>query len=244
MPVNVDTVYQTVQALANKEQRGYLTPQEFNLFANQAQSDIFEQYFYDLNAFQKQGEQTRTVGDSITHIQHKLNNIGGVTVTPYDACTYNPLTQAWTLAPVAGRLTGRFHYNDGVQRRELIPTPGHLEDLLNLRGSAWHSQTDEIFFFEDSWGTIQVHNINGPIETGITCESVVGRPGLVVWGYLVINEKPVFDSTNSFNFDLDASEQADLVIKILKLAGISIEDAQLYQAASQEDQQNVQLENK
>ena len=72
MPVNVDTVYQTVQALANKEQRGYLTPQEFNLFANQAQADIFEQYFYDLNAFKKQNEQTRTVGDSITHIQHKL----------------------------------------------------------------------------------------------------------------------------------------------------------------------------
>ena len=31
--VNIDSVYQTVQALANKEQRGYLTPQEFNLFA-------------------------------------------------------------------------------------------------------------------------------------------------------------------------------------------------------------------
>ena len=61
---------------------------------------------------------------------------------------------------------------------------------------------------------------------------------------MVINEKPVFDATNSSDFDLDASEQADLVIKILKLAGISIEDAQLYQAAAQEDQQNVQLENK
>ena len=24
MPVNIDTIYQTVQALANKEQRGYL----------------------------------------------------------------------------------------------------------------------------------------------------------------------------------------------------------------------------
>ena len=242
MPVNVDTVYQTVQALANKEQRGYLTPQEFNLFANQAQQDIFEQYFYDLNAFQKQGEQTRTIGDSITHIQHKLNNTGGVTVTPYQPCTY--AAPVWTLASAAGRLTGRFHYNDGTERRELIPTPGHLEDLRNLRESRWHSDTDEIFVFEDSWGTIQVHNIDGPIETGVTCETVEGRPGLVVWGYLVINEKPVFDSTNSFDFDLDASEQADLVITILKLAGISIEDPQLYQAASQEEQQNIQLENK
>ena len=45
--VNVDRVYQRVLVLANKEQRGYITPQEFNLLANQAQVDIFEQYFYD-----------------------------------------------------------------------------------------------------------------------------------------------------------------------------------------------------
>ena len=49
MAVSVDTVYQKVLAFANKEQRGYITPQEFNLFANQAQMDIFEQYFYDIN---------------------------------------------------------------------------------------------------------------------------------------------------------------------------------------------------
>ena len=41
--INVDRVYQRVLILANKEQRGYITPQEFNLFANQAQMDIFEQ---------------------------------------------------------------------------------------------------------------------------------------------------------------------------------------------------------
>ena len=35
--VLVDRVYQRVLTLANKEQRGYITPQEFNLFANQAQ---------------------------------------------------------------------------------------------------------------------------------------------------------------------------------------------------------------
>ena len=49
--ISIDTVYQRVLALANKEQRGYITPQEFNLFANQAQLDIFEQYFYDLAGY-------------------------------------------------------------------------------------------------------------------------------------------------------------------------------------------------
>ena len=47
--ISVDTIYQRVLAAANKEQRGYITPQEFNLFANQAQMDIFDQYFYDVD---------------------------------------------------------------------------------------------------------------------------------------------------------------------------------------------------
>ena len=58
MAVSVDTVYQRVLALANKEQRGYITPQEYNLFANQAQMDIFEQYFYDVEQFERRIDAT------------------------------------------------------------------------------------------------------------------------------------------------------------------------------------------
>ncbi len=43
--VGIDRVYQTVQKILNKEQRGYLPPVEFNLFANQAQNEIFHSYF-------------------------------------------------------------------------------------------------------------------------------------------------------------------------------------------------------
>ena len=53
MAISVDTVYQRVLAIANKEQRGFITPQEFNLFANQAQMDIFEKHFYDLKQFEQ-----------------------------------------------------------------------------------------------------------------------------------------------------------------------------------------------
>ena len=49
MAISVDRVYQQVLAMANKEQRGYITPQEFNILAPSAQMQIFEQYFYDEN---------------------------------------------------------------------------------------------------------------------------------------------------------------------------------------------------
>ncbi len=51
--VSIDTVHQKVLMFANKEQRGYITPQEFDMFADQAQKEIFEQYFYDLNQFSR-----------------------------------------------------------------------------------------------------------------------------------------------------------------------------------------------
>jgi len=49
MAINIDTVYQRVLTLANKEQRGHINPQQFNLLANQVQLDIFEDYFFKLN---------------------------------------------------------------------------------------------------------------------------------------------------------------------------------------------------
>ena len=49
MAINVNTVYQTVLLILNKEQRGYMTPVEFNKTGAQAQLDIFETYFDSLN---------------------------------------------------------------------------------------------------------------------------------------------------------------------------------------------------
>ena len=49
MAINVNTVYQTVLLILNKEQRGYMTPDEFNSVGTQVQLEIFEKYFEDLN---------------------------------------------------------------------------------------------------------------------------------------------------------------------------------------------------
>ena len=44
MAINVNTVYQTVLLILNKEQRGYMTPTEFNSIGTQVQLEIFEKY--------------------------------------------------------------------------------------------------------------------------------------------------------------------------------------------------------
>ena len=72
MAVNVDTVYQRVLAIANKEQRGYITPLEFNLFANQVQMEIFEQYFYDLNQAERGAGNNSQYNDPVKMLLEKI----------------------------------------------------------------------------------------------------------------------------------------------------------------------------
>ena len=72
MAVNINTVYQRVLAIANKEQNGYITPQEFNTFASQAQMEIFEQYFYDINQFGRLHGNSTEYSDMLNIINEKL----------------------------------------------------------------------------------------------------------------------------------------------------------------------------
>ena len=72
MAISVNTVYQRVLAIANKEQRGYITPQEFNLFANQAQMKTFEQYFYDINQFNRMPGNSTEYSDMLHILEEKI----------------------------------------------------------------------------------------------------------------------------------------------------------------------------
>ena len=44
----INSVRETVLSVLNKNNYGYITPSDFNLYAKQAQLDIFEDYFYHL----------------------------------------------------------------------------------------------------------------------------------------------------------------------------------------------------
>ena len=61
-----------------------------------------------------------------------------------------------------------------------------------------------------------------------------------VWGYVVVGENALYEESSSDNFELHVSEENNLVMKILALAGIAIKDATVYQAASTEETKSIQ----
>ena len=45
----INSVRNTVLAIINKNNYGYISPSDFNLFAKQAQNDKYDEYYYNNN---------------------------------------------------------------------------------------------------------------------------------------------------------------------------------------------------
>ena len=72
MELNVNTVYTTVLSILNKEQRGYMTPDEFNKVATQVQLEIFEGFFQDLNQYLRMPKTDEEFASRIAHIEEEI----------------------------------------------------------------------------------------------------------------------------------------------------------------------------
>ena len=70
--VNINNVYQKVLFIANKEQRGYITPQEFNLMADKAQLEIANNYVHELKMAHYKKQNTSEISDPIEMLTRKI----------------------------------------------------------------------------------------------------------------------------------------------------------------------------
>jgi hypothetical protein len=229
MSVNVNTVYQRVLAITNKEQRGYITPQEFNSMANQAQLDIFEQYFYDLNQFARLPGNSTEYSDMLDILEEKISLFekAGATVT------------GGVTLPVDVYRLGSILYNNTDAE--------HItqKDWLYIKKSPLsHPSNDFPIYLRDSeTNAIKVYadSITANETADVTC-NYIKTPAEVKWGYDAITGLYDSDPTKTTHFELHASEETELVVKILALAGIILKDPGLYQIGSAEEVKNVQQE--
>tara|TARA_R100001369_G_scaffold46898_2_gene73325 strand:+ start:256 stop:1011 length:756 start_codon:yes stop_codon:yes gene_type:complete len=248
--VPIDTVYQRVLALANKEQRGYITPLEFNLMANQAQQLVFEQYFYDLNQAKRVESDTTSFSDMEELIKNKLALFTYVATLTNGSTTYprvnvNPLTN-----PQGDQdyyRTGKIHVLDVISGSRYEAKKVSSTEFTNIKNSNFHGYglakspiyRDSITSFQD----VEIYNGPGPAfnASDVTVE-IIRKPEKVEWGYDVIAEKALYNASRSANFKLHESEETELVFKILELSGIIINKVGLVEVAAGEDIKKIKQE--
>ena len=253
MAVSIDKVYQKVLALANKEQRGYITPQEFNLFADHAQMEIFEQYFYDLDQLQRTPGNDITYSDRVTNVENKISyfkryddNISSITGNYGDVMLEDHDEDIYKL--IALRI--RYKAGESLYIAEETQVGGEqfLYESSPLTG---HSKKRPIYWKRTHLGrgiSLRIYprpQISDPYDSsvdGAVLISYIKTPVKPNWSYVVINDKPLYNSTNAVDFELHASEETELVYRILALAGVAIEKPQLTQVAAGAQMFQIQQE--
>ena len=109
MAINVNKVYKSVLSILNKEQRGYLTPYEFNNLARQAQLELLDSLFYQYNQFLNIENINRTnegYADLAEKIQEQIDeHYKSATLTPSSGKVTVP-TDAYRILDVTMRNHG------------------------------------------------------------------------------------------------------------------------------------------
>ena len=238
----IDTVYQKVLAIANKEQRGYITPQEFNLFANQAQMEIFEQYFYDINQFKRLPGNSTEYSDMVNMLEEKISAFEKFKVAP-DSVSGSVITLPTDLYRL-GTV-----YSTVVTSNPIVEKVDKKTIQLIINSPLTAPTDSRPVFVYQAPSTAGVSKIKiFPTATTYTTSNLsvnyIKKPATVKWTYVVINDKAVHNSgaADLQNFELHESEESELVVKILQLAGISIKDYQLASVASNKEVSTISQE--
>jgi len=236
--VNINNVYQTVLVITNKDNRGYITPDEFNRLAEQAQNEIFASYFakeasYELNAFLESD-----FSDPTTYLAEKIN-----------------------VFYKSGNLTlanGIFTYPDDLYRVGIISVDDIVADrasheeikYINLSPLTSPVKTQPVYTLGDLGVTVYPNTIT----TGVKAD-YLKTPIRPKWGYVLQNNTPYYDPTvfdpandsydtpaKSYNFELHPSEENNLVIRILTYAGVVIKQGDITGFSQGKEQQNAATE--
>jgi|TARA_R100000084_G_scaffold49050_3_gene20332 hypothetical protein len=218
--VNVNTVYKTVLLILNQQQRGYMTPDEFNKVATQVQLDIFESYFESLNQQYRVPQNDTEYADRVKNIQQKLQFFQRTGNTTFVGPEFTLIpTDIYRLGSVFYKGTELTQYS---QRNELTQ--------ILLSPLTQPTEHFPIYLYEDDKLYIYPTTINDNITI-----SYLKTPSDVVWQYGVgsLGQFEYQAPPASTAFELAPSEQTNIIMRILAYAGVIINDPTIIQVAGQ-----------
>jgi hypothetical protein len=246
MAISVDTVYKTVLLILNKEQRGYMTPDEFNKTATQVQREIFEKYFEDLNQQVRIPQTDMDYSDRVAVTDEKIAEF------KREAVATSTAANIFTLPTDLYRL-GSVTFEPANKLPVELQRIGRAE-FYNIRKSPLTAPSTSypIYLYEDNQLIVYPTSITGKVKV-----QYVKKPSDIIWAYFIddavggtgayywdssvsipVGASGPYPATGSVNFELHNSEQTEVILNILMYAGVIIRNPQVIQAAAAKVQQD------
>lgn len=230
----INSVRNTVLSIISKDNRGYITPMEFNLYAKQAQLEIFERLFYVYSVgINKQNNRQHNAGyaDIPKQVEEAID-----VFSTYGVLTYNGITLKYEV-PSDCYYLDKVLYNNTTEIENI--SHSKINNVL-LSGFTQPSTTYPLYTNASNEIQIYPSTISG---TGLVTAQYIRYPQDPKWTWQSFtNGAPFFDpsAVDYQDFELPLNYETDLVLKILTYAGISIREAEVVNASTGNELLNSQ----
>jgi hypothetical protein len=238
----IDSVRNTVLSIISKDNRGYITPMEFNLFAKQAQMEIFDalmsRYSMAVNA-----QNARSYNAGYTDIPKKITEALD-TFSVYGVLTFNPIAQRFD-APGDCYYLDKLLYNNTTEIEKVSHSKIHNLLASNIAAPSVAYPVYTMYEGITTPTFVQLYPtiLNASSQAGFITAQYIRYPKDPNWTYnsLAGGEAVFNPSLPAYqDFELPISYEADLVLKVLQYAGVSIRETEVVQVAKTEELQNIQ----
>jgi hypothetical protein len=233
--MTIDEVYRLVQTFANKEQRGFIAPSEFNLLAKQAELELYNKrlsivkekaptkrsqgiYGESLSPeLARQDIATFLVGSQLTVENKTASHLGGSfsLVSDYIESMFINSDEEHSISTnVPVDIVEPKDVNQILRSSLVKPS---MEYPIALLGAEASGSSKVFSIFPESVGSVTVYhyrNLNTP-----------------KWNYVTIGGKPVYNHSGSNGFKLSFRCHGEIVVKILEYLGVSIREPEVVQYA-------------
>jgi len=232
----INSVRQTVLSVLNKNNYGYISPSDFNLFAKQAQLEIFDGYFKELNQVIN-AENARMSGTEYADLNKGVREAIDIFSRTADLAlvadnTFRVPTPATTGDDyfLINKVLANGVEAERVTHGKITLLNSSLLTAPSVQYPAYTLEGDLLTLFPntiDTQGDVSAQYIRYPLDPQ--------------WTYVTLaNGEPVFNQSAADyqDFELPIEDEPRLVYRILQMAGMSIREGDVYQYANAEEAQN------
>lgn len=245
----INSVRNTVLSVLNKNNYGYISPSDFNLFAKQAQLEVFEEYFSDYNKAINM-ENARMSGTSYADLRKPIEEAMELFALTSTLTQVAPATNRFFLPSITTTGFDYFMINK-IMCYDASVSPrvfkGEAEKITHtkitmLTTSNLTAPTEQYpaYTQEGAILTVFPSTINLPNEVDANYFRYPKDPK---WTYITLtNGEPVFDQSQADyqDFEVPIEDEYKLVTKILQYAGMSIREIMAVQFGAAEEQKQSQ----
>lgn len=242
----INSVRNTVLSILNKNNYGYISPSDFNLYAKQAQMEIFEEYFSQYNKIIN-AENSRLSGTSYANMRKVIDECIEIFSITSSLTQVSPATNRYYLPSVTTTGYDYFMINkvlcydaSGMTRvfKGEAEKVNHSNiTMLNNSLLTAPTETYPAYVQENGIMTVFPSTINLPDEVDAQYFRYPKDPK---WTYItLLNGSPAFDQSQPDyqDFEIPLEDEYKVIFKILQYCGVSIRESDVVQFSAAKDQQ-------